>query len=82
MGLFHTDPNTHETVLQNDPGQEKDKSLVAAVQGGDIGGGEFFQGHEVQVVGQCPQDGEGGSSLYEKLESHPVFPKEPAALPG
>lgn len=78
---FHTDPNTHETVLENNPGQEKDKSFVAAVEGRDISGGQFLQGHEVQVVGQCPQDWEGCCSLYEKLESHPILPKELAALP-
>lgn len=53
---FHTDPNTHEAVLENDPGQEKDEGLVAAVEGGHISGGQLLQGQQVQVVGQRPQD--------------------------
>lgn len=33
MLCSHTDPNTHEPVLEDYPGQEKDKGLVAAVKG-------------------------------------------------
>lgn len=51
-----TDPDTHEAILENDPGQEKDKGLVAAVEGRHVGGGQLLQGQEVQVVGQRPQD--------------------------
>lgn len=56
MLCSHTDPNTHEPILENDPGQEKDKGLVAAVEGRDISGGQLLQGQEVQIVGQCAQD--------------------------
>lgn len=80
-GCFHTDPNAHEAILEDDPGQEKDEGLVAAVEGRDVSGGEFLQSQEVQVVGERPQDGEGCCPLYKELESHPFLPKELAALP-
>lgn len=52
----NTDPNTHEAILENDPGQEKDKGLVAAVESRDVRGCQLLQGQEVQVIGQCQQD--------------------------
>lgn len=76
-----TDPDTHEAILENDPGQEKDKGLVAAVEGWHVGGGQLLQGQEVQVVSQRPQDWEGRRPLHKKFQSHAVLPKEPAALP-
>lgn len=77
----HTDPNAHESVLQDNPGQEKDEGLVAAVESGHVCGSQLLQGQQVQVVGQCPQDGERRCSLYKKLESHAILSKELAALP-
>ena len=78
---FHTDPDAHEAILEDDPGQEEDEGLVAAVERWDVGGSQFLQGQQVQVVGQSPQDWKRCCSFYKKLESHPVLPKEPAALP-
>lgn len=54
---------------------------MATVESRDISCGQFLQGQEVQVVRQRPQDRERCSPLHEKFESHPIFPKEPAALP-
>lgn len=79
---YTTDPDTHEAILENDPGQEKDKGLVAAVEGRHVGGSQLLQGQEVQVVGQRPQDWEGRRPLYKKFQSHAVLPEEPAALPA
>lgn len=31
-GVLDTDPHTHEAVFEDDPGQEEDESLVAAVE--------------------------------------------------
>lgn len=53
---YTTDPDTHEAILENDPGQEKDKGLVAAVEGRHVSGSQLLQGQKVQVVGQRPQD--------------------------
>lgn len=79
--MSHTDPHTHEAILQNDPGQKKDEGLVAAVEGRNVSGGQLLQSQEVKVVGQCPQDGERRRPLHKELEGHPVFSKEPAAFP-
>lgn len=54
---------------------------MAAVEGRHVSGGQLLQGQEVKVVGQRPQNGERRRPLHEELESHPVFSKEPAALP-
>ena len=80
--VFGTDPDPHEAVFEDDPGQQEDEGLVAAVEGGDIGGGELPQRQQVQVVGQGPEDGEGRRPLQEDLQGHPVLSKEPAALPA
>lgn len=78
---FYTNPNTHEPILQDNPWQEKHKGFVAAVESGDISGGQFLQGEEVQVVCQRRQDWERCCPLYKKLESHPILPKELTAFP-
>lgn len=79
--ISHTHPHPHEAILENNPGQEKDEGLVAAVEGRHVSGSQLLQGQEVKVVGKCPQNGEGCCLLHKELESHPVFSKEPAALP-
>lgn len=53
---YATDPDTHEAILENDPGQQKDKGLVAAVEGRHVGGGQLLQSQQVQIVGQRPED--------------------------
>ena len=79
--ISDTHPHTHEAILENNPGQEKDEGLVAAVEGWHVGSRQLLQGQEVKVVGQCPQDGKWCRLLHKELESHPVFSKEPAAFP-
>lgn len=82
MRCFQTDPDAHEPILQDDPGQEEDEGLVAAVESGHVSGGEFLQGQEVQVVCQSPQDGERCCPLNKQLERHPILSKELTAFPG
>ena len=74
-GVSGTDPDAHEAVFEDDPGQQEDEGLVAAVEGRDVSGGELPQRQQVQVIGQGPEDGEGCGPLQEDLQGHPVLSK-------
>jgi len=39
LGMRGTDPNAHEPVFEDDPRQQEDEGLVAAVERGHVGGG-------------------------------------------
>ena len=80
--VFGTDPDPHEAVFEDDPGQQEDEGLVAAEECRGVGGVDLPQGLQVQVVGEDPQQTERRHLGEEHLGRQPVVPEEPAALPA
>ena len=77
----HHYPYTHEPVFQHNPGEQEDKSFVAAEESGGIRGRQLLQSQQVKVICQSPEDGKWSCPFKKQFQGQTVFPKDPTTFP-
>lgn len=81
-GPRRTHPDPHETVSEDDPGQQEDEGFVTAEECRHVCRVDLPERLQVQVVGEDPQEAEGRHLGEEHLGCQPVVPEKPTTLPA